>query len=148
MAFSRSGAVAVILAGTVAGPVFAGAAGASSAPTRLTATLRGAEEVPTRGQGSGTARLTLDPETGRVCFNIRLRGVGTTNAGHIHRGGKGVPGDVVIPLYDEATRRPRGCVNDQDTTAIRLILRRPAQYYVNVHIEEYPAGAARGQLRK
>jgi hypothetical protein len=147
MGFSRPAAVAVILAGTV-GPVVAGAAAASSAPTRLTATLRGVEEVPTRGQGSGTARLTLDPATGRVCFNIRLRGVGTTNAGHIHRGGKGVPGPVVIPLYDEATRRPRGCVNDQDTTAIRQVLRRPGRFYVNVHTQEYPAGAARGQLAK
>jgi hypothetical protein len=148
MSARRTTAVAVVLAGAVGGLAIAGGAGAAAKPTKLTATLSGDAEVPEGGQGSGSARLTLDPATGRVCFNIRLRGVGTTAAGHIHRGGSRTAGPVVVPLYGEATRRPRGCVRDQDSDLIRQILRRPGRYYVNVHTARYPDGAARGQLKR
>jgi hypothetical protein len=140
--------MAVALAGVIGGLVLVGGAGATAAPTVLTAELSGDNEVPDEGVGSGTARLTLDPATGRVCFNIRLRGVGQTNAGHIHAGGEDVAGDVLVPLYDEATRRPRGCAEDVGARIIRRILRRPGRYYVNVHTADYPAGAARGQLEE
>ncbi|HWT21892.1 MAG TPA: CHRD domain-containing protein [Solirubrobacteraceae bacterium] len=136
-----------VLASAAAVLTIAGGAGAAAAPTTLTASLSG-EAEPEGGQGSGTARLTLDPATGRVCFNIRLRGVGTTAAGHIHRGAEGVAGPVVIALYGEPTRRPRGCVQDQPAAAIRQILRRPGRFYVNVHTAAHPDGAARGQLER
>jgi hypothetical protein len=31
---------------------------------------------------------------------------------------------------------------------IRAILRRPRRFYVNVHTNDFPGGAVRGQLRK
>jgi CHRD domain len=148
MSVRRTTAVAVMLAGAVGGLAVAGGAGAAAEPQVLMATLSGEEEVPEGGQGSGTARLTLDPATGRVCFNIRLQGVGRTAAGHIHKGGKGVAGDVVVPLYASVTRRPRGCAKAPSTSIVRQILQRPGRYYVNVHTAAYPGGAARGQLQK
>jgi len=148
MTVRRTTAVAVVLASTVGGLVAAGGAGAAAKPQVLNATLSGEEEVPEGGQGSGTARLTLDPATGRVCFNIRLRGVGPTAAGHIHKGAKGKAGDVVVPLYAKPTRAPRGCIKAPSTSIVKQILRRPGRYYVNVHTAEHPGGAARGQLTK
>jgi CHRD domain len=148
LAFRRTFAMATAVAGVVGALVLVGGAGAAAAPTVLTAQLSGDQEVPDEGVGSGTARLTLDPATGRVCFNIRLRGVGPTAAGHIHAGRSGVAGDVLVPLYDQATRRPRGCARDVEAAVIRRILRRPGRFYVNVHTADYPGGAARGQLEK
>jgi hypothetical protein len=147
MAFRRTTALAVVVAGAVGGLVWVGGAGAAAQPTVLTAELSG-ENEPEGGVGSGTARLTLNADTGRVCFTIRLRGVGTTAAGHIHRGGANAAGPVVVPLYGEATRRPRGCVRDQEAAVLRRIIRRPGRYYVNVHTADYPDGAARGQLQE
>jgi hypothetical protein len=121
---------------------------ASSSKHTLKAALTGAAEVPQEGQtGTGTASITLNDETGRVCWrftNLRNLG-GAANAAHIHRGRTGVAGPVVIPLG--ATYRARGCTTASDSL-IESIIRNPGRYYVNVHNATYPAGATRGQLRK
>jgi hypothetical protein len=139
----RSVAAAAVMASMGAGLMLAGTA--SAAPVTMTAKLSGAAEDPP-AQGTGTARVTVNAATGRVCFRITLRGVGTVNAGHIHKGRGGQAGPVFVPLFDQATRRPRGCVRNVQKSAIRAILRNPRGYYVNVHNQQYPAGAARGQL--
>jgi hypothetical protein len=139
-----------LAAAVAAGAVAAGLAvpgAAAGAPTTLRASLSG-EAESTPGEGTGTARVTLDRATGRVCFRIRLEGTGPVLQGHIHRGRRGQDGPVVVALFDGATRRPRGCMEDVQRSVIRAILRKPRNYYVNVHNEEYPGGVARGQLRK
>ena len=75
----------------------------AGAATTLHATLSGKKEVPKAGNGTGTARLTLDAKKGRVCFRIKLRHVGTAMMGHIHKGGKTTAGPITIPLF---ARRP------------------------------------------
>jgi len=148
MTVRRTTAVAVVLASAVGGLVAAAGAGAAAKPQVLNATLGGGQEVPKAGTGQGTARLTLDPATGRVCFSIKLQGVGRTAAGHIHKGAKGKAGDVVVPLYAKPTRAPKGCVKAPSTSIVKQILKKPGKYYVNVHTAEFPGGAARGQLKK
>jgi hypothetical protein len=149
MGLRRTTAVAVVLAGAVGGLTLAGGAGAAAKPTVLTAKLSGSKEVPKAGSGSGTARITLNPTNGRVCFNIKLKGVGTTAAGHIHKGGGGKAGPVFIPLFAKPTKAPKGCVtNASFKQAITAILKKPGGYYVNVHTAKFPDGAARGQLTK
>ena len=117
----------------------------AGATTTLHATLSGKKEVPKAGNGTGTARLTLDAKKGRVCFRIKLRHVGTAVMGHIHKGGKTTAGPITIPLFESPTRQPKGCKRASKAT-IRAIIRKPGRYYVNVHTARYPAGAARGQL--
>ena len=115
----------------------------------LVASMNGRQEVP-RGDrdGRGRARITTDVDRQTVCFRIRLRKVGTVTAGHIHRGERGEAGPVVVPLFDEATRRPRGCVRNVARSTIRRIESDPGDYYVNVHNQRFPDGAVRGQLRE
>jgi hypothetical protein len=123
-----------------------GTSGAAVAATSLSTALTGKSEVPKAGNGRGTARLTLDDRTGRVCFRMRLQNVGQTLMGHIHKGAPGVAGPIVLPLYSKPTMQPKGCVKAR-TSLVKAIERNPSQYYVNVHTRKYPDGAARGQLR-
>jgi hypothetical protein len=122
-----------------------GSGGVAGAATTLHATLSGSAEVPAAGNGSGSATITLRPAQGRICFRITLKHVGTAMAGHIHRGGPGTAGPIVVPLFTQPTRKPKGCAAAKKSV-IRAIQRHPRRYYVNVHTARYPAGAARGQL--
>jgi hypothetical protein len=143
MTRTRRSVVAVAIAGAVgAGLATTGVAGAA---TTLNAKLSGKVEVPKAGNGTGTAKLTLNGKTGRVCFTIKLKHVGVVMAGHIHKGGKGTAGPIVVPLFSTATRKPKGCVT-ADKAIVKAIIRKPGGYYVNVHNAKFPAGAARGQL--
>jgi hypothetical protein len=143
MARTRSSVAALALMGALGAGLTFGAV--AEGATTLHATLSGKKEVPQAGNGSGTASITLKPAKGRVCFNITLRRVGTAMMGHIHKGGPGVAGPIVVPLFAAPTRHPRGCTSAPRAT-IRAIARHPRRYYVNVHTAEFPAGAARGQL--
>jgi CHRD domain len=126
------------------GALFASAAIAGAATT-LHATLSGKKEVPKAGNGTGSAKLTLDAKKGRVCYTIKLKHVGTVMAGHIHKGGKTTAGAISVPLFAKATKQPKGCASAKKSV-IKAIIKKPGAYYVNVHNAKYPAGAARGQL--
>jgi hypothetical protein len=119
-----------------------------AASKTFTASMSGSAEVP-KGDpdGKGTAKLTIDPAKGKVCFDIKLSKVGSVNAGHIHKGAKGKAGDVVVPLFDKATKHPKGCVTKVKKSLLKDIVAHPGRYYVNVHNSTYAPGAVRGQLR-
>jgi hypothetical protein len=125
---------------------------AQDSTTTLTATLTGAAEVPGPGDpdGAGTARITL--EQARVCFDMTWDNIGGANQAHIHQGGPGVAGPIVVPLFEVADPLPpgqngqEGCV-DAEAAVIEAIRQNPAGYYVNVHTPELPKGAIRGQLQ-
>jgi hypothetical protein len=121
----------------------------------LTAILRGSNEVPGAGGASGSASIRLNQGQKRVCFTLTGSGLGRSILGaHIHRGAAGVAGDIVIPL-PTASLAPlehggaaRGCVQNVDVALIKEIRQNPAGFYVNIHTEQFPSGAARGQLAK
>jgi hypothetical protein len=121
----------------------AGAAGAVQKGGSLHATLTGKVEVP-KGDpdGSGTAEVKINGTT--VCWEIKTARVGTIVAAHIHKGGPGVAGPVVVP-FGKAFKS-KGCVNSTPAV-VAAIQRNPSGYYVNVHNATYPGGALRGQLR-
>lgn len=117
--------------------------------------MTGAREVPGPGDpdGRGPAEVTL--RDSRVCFELRWRDIAPPTAAHIHAGMPGVAGPVVVPLFAtaEGTTLPptvtgvQGCVA-ADPGLVRAIRQHPWRYYVNVHNQEYPAGAIRGQLHR
>ena len=116
---------------------------------RRTAQLTGAAEAPGPGDpdGSGTATIRLQLEQGEVCFDLTVSNIGPATAAHIHEGAEGVAGPVVVPLDPAPTGgSSSGCISDVDAALIQNIAQNPGQYYVNVHNEEFPDGAIRGQL--
>jgi hypothetical protein len=117
-------------------------------------TLTGAAEVPGPGDpdASGTAFIALNQGQGEVCFDLSWAGIdGTVAAAHIHVGAAGVAGDVVVPLFAGSfagTDSASACVAGVSEGLIKAIRQDPANYYVNIHSDVFPAGAVRGQLGK
>jgi hypothetical protein len=117
-------------------------------------TLTGAAEVPGPGDAdaSGTALITLNQGRGQVCFDLSWEGIdGTVTAAHIHVGSAVVGGPVVVGLFSGAfagTDSASACISGVDEQLIKAIRQDPANYYVNIHSDVFPAGAIRGQLGK
>jgi len=130
----------------------------------LRASLDGVQEVPDADpDGTGKARVTVDEETGEVCFTVRFNGVGTPNRGHIHTGIAGANGGIVVPFFElvGVPADPRnddledghleGCVTldpavPANAALLADIADHPEEYYVNLHNARFPGGAVRGQL--
>jgi CHRD domain len=128
--------------------------------------LEGAQEVPAADpDGAGTADVTIDVAASEVCFEIKVKDVGTVNRGHIHKAVAGANGDIVIPFFElrpppatpgapasdprndqlESKGTIAGCVT-ADPVLLQDIVDHPADYYVNVHNARFPGGALRCQL--
>jgi len=110
--------------------------------TSLHTTLTGVAETP-KGDpdGSGTAEVKVNGKS--VCWEIKASKVDALTAAHIHKGGAGVAGPVVVAFG--GAYKAKGCTT---TTAMiaAAIKKSPGKYYVNVHNAKYPGGALRGQL--
>ncbi|HEX6712411.1 MAG TPA: CHRD domain-containing protein [Thermoleophilaceae bacterium] len=121
------------------------AVSAFAATKTLTVSMTGKAETP-KGDpdGKGTAKVTLNTSTGRVCFKLTWSGIGNPVAAHIHKGKKGVAGPVVIPFFGAAAKHT-GCVK-ASKSLVGKIAKTPAAYYVNVHTQAFPGGAIRAQL--
>jgi CHRD domain len=115
--------------------------------TTLTAPLGGAETVPEPGApaASGLARLTLDPDTGQVCWELTIEGVGSPTAAHLHTAPRGAVGPVTVALTAGATGPATGCAPVPPELAASVAAN-PAGFYVDVHADDFPSGAVRGQL--
>ena len=140
--------VATLVVGATGGVALAG--GSADA---IFGVLSGANELTEDGKpgagdrnGRGTATAVIDGR--RLCFGITVRDIDEPVAAHIHRGRRNENGPVVVPLRQPESGDPgasSGCVRVQRRLA-RQMLRNPQRFYWNVHTEEFPAGAVRGQL--
>ena len=135
--------VALIALSIVAAPTLA-----NGRPLR--AELSGANELSGGDpDGSGVARLRLNQGRHRICYKIEVADIALpVTAAHIHEGAADVDGAIVVEFgpFDEGTAV--GCVTDLERSLIKAIRRHPADYYVNVHNDEFPDGAVRGQLSR
>ena len=115
----------------------------------LHADLDGASEVPILGDpdATGHAVIRVNSGQGTVCYDITVENVDPILAAHIHIGGAGVPGGIVVHL-PPGGGQISGCTSGVDRDLIKAIRQDPSAYYVNVHNAPFPAGAARGQLEK
>ena len=145
-------ALLAVLATALLAPVGSAAnKGKHKGKRTYTTKLKGSNEVPGPGDpdGKGHATIRLDSKRDRVCFTVETKRMKPPNAGHIHVGDTKTAGPVVVPLFTTASQKKtrHGCVaTTQDV--IDAIRSDPSNYYVNVHNEDFPAGAARGQLHR
>jgi hypothetical protein len=132
-----------------AGVLVLGAGLALSGGRPFTTTMTGEQEAPGPGDpdGSGTARIVINPGTGELCYELTVEGIDTVTGAHIHEAPPGEAGDVVVPLEPPVSGESGDCITISRELALE-ILRNPEDYYVNVHTENYPAGAIRGQLSR
>jgi hypothetical protein len=98
--------------------------------------------------GTGSALLTVNHGQREVCWELSVTDVTLpATAAHIHKAAVDIRGPIVVGLSaPDAAGHASGCVSDRDADLLRDILTNPADYYVNVHTTDYPAGAVRGQL--
>ena len=120
---------------------------AQAAPITLTAAMTADEEVPQKGPAGATGSGTVDLNTdnNQVCYTFITQNLNDpVTAGHIHKGAKGVAGDVLIDLKVTAGNL-KGCVTEEPAK-IQAVLADAQGHYVNLHTQANPAGAVRGQL--
>jgi hypothetical protein len=119
---------------------------ATAAGAKRSTSLSGAEEVPPADpDGTGSARITLNVGQATVCWELTVSNIAPATAAHIHKAPAGVNGGVVVPLSPPTTGSSSGCTTAAPAL-IQDIIDNPEQYYVNVHNDDFPGGAVRGQL--
>lgn len=138
--------MALVAAATILGST--AAAAQEFTGKRFDVTLNGASEVPGPGDqdGSGTATIRINPGQQQVCYTLTVTDIEAATAAHIHEAPAGEAGPVVVDLQFSGTTN-RTCVEVSRDLATEII-RNPNEYYVNVHNEDFPAGAVRGQLSR
>ena len=127
-----------------------GTAGCAEDLEIFTATLSGGNEVPpVTTSATGTATFTL-LDGGMLSYEIVLQSVSNVTAAHIHDGGAGVNGPILVGLYAGPVTGGVSGVLVADTVAVAdsvLTRMRNGSAYVNVHTEGNPAGEVRGQIQ-
>lgn len=124
-----------------------------------------------RGRGEGYV-FGIDGDNRTICYVVLVERIGELDLppgngrqAHIHRGRAGENGPVVVSLAWPQDGRAADCISEDRIlpngapafardpatgeplgTALEILLH-PEDFYINVHNQEYPAGAVRGQLK-
>lgn len=107
-------------------------------------------EYETDGEGAGEDAVgdfsaELDMKAGQMCYMLEVEGLDTVTAAHVHRGKLGEDGPPVVTLELMGDDGDDVCVEVEPDLLKDIANNRPG-YYINVHTEEFPSGAIRGQL--
>ena len=144
----------VFAVAAVALAVVAMATAAEPPATTFVAVLSPDEEVPactaaTNAAGGVFVAHVTDEATGTVEWRLVANNLpGTIVAAHIHLAPKGVAGPVVQPT-PPTPGEENGVIGTgtfSDPLLLAALRADPDNYYVNVHTDLCPGGAARGQL--
>ena len=100
--------------------------------------------------GSGVALITINLGQREICWEMSVSDITLpATASHIHKAAVGVRGGIVVGLTaPDATGLVTGCTAGVSRELLAEILNSPADFYVNVHTSDFPAGAIRGQLER
>lgn len=108
------------------------------------------EPGPGDDDGRGAFLITIDDSRTQLSFDVVVANIGTSFTGaHIHTGGTGVQGPVLVGLMTPAIPFVGERLSGTMTIPAEIgaaIAANPAGHYVNVHTTEFTAGAVRGQL--
>lgn len=117
--------------------------------------LSGGTEVPGPGDPSATGRVEARPaDDGRWCFDMVASGLqGAVVDAHIHEAPAGASGDVVIEIgeptsAEEAVDTWSDVCVSVDVFVEERLLGDATSFYANIHTDDFPDGAIRGQLEE
>jgi hypothetical protein len=96
--------------------------------------------------GSGTAHVTLITSEDRLCYSLEASQIEPATKAHIHEGTAEERGPTVVELDPPPEDSTSSGCTDVNPALLRNLLEKPQRYYVDVHNEEFPHGAIRGQL--
>lgn len=124
---------------------------ADSSVTKLSVVANGANETPNKGSTTGSASgvFVIDTVKSTICFlKMKSKGLSHVIGAHIHLGATGIDGSIFVS-YDIAKFNQKGttCLK-ADHLVLLDIAKYPTDYYFNVHTNDFPGGAVRGQLKK
>ncbi len=159
----NTGATALAVAMAAAGTMLACSSNDPTGPQQsvtYVAQLSGTNEVPAiPGGASGTATFTLDGKS--LSYRVTVTGLsGNAAASHIHVGGAGVNGNIIVPFSAAQVRTGEVAsgiidltlpISNGQTTITGdslLFLLDHGLSYTNVHTGDHPAGEIRGQILK
>jgi hypothetical protein len=108
--------------------------------------LNGAAEFPGPGDADGFGLAGFRIEGNTISFAIMIQHLDPTVASHIHRGGIGVAGPVVVTLTPNYPNNFASGTATASSALIDEIRHNPSGFYVNVHTSDFPNGAIRAQL--
>lgn len=119
---------------------------------QLTAELTPEAEVPGPGDdgasGSFEGTMELREASGELCYELTASGVSSeVVSAHIHRGEEDEAGEIVIELQAPVDGSSSGCETVEAMDLVDL-LEETSSFYVNVHSQDHPDGAVRGQLER
>jgi hypothetical protein len=142
LALSFAASACLIASAALAG------SGVDGGTRRFSADLTGAAEIPGPGDtdGKGKAILELDAAHDHLCYKLRAEGIDEATMAHIHKGAAGVAGDVAAKLEPPAKGVSGSCIQIAPELTQGL-MKKPGDYYVNVHNAAFPNGAIRGQVK-
>jgi CHRD domain len=140
--------ISILLAGALAMLVFAAVSSArpKTGMLHLSATLNAGQEIPKQAVKDATAHGTFSATLSGTHLAWKLtfaKLTGPATAAHIHLGGMGKAGNVVVALCGPCKSGMKG------TGTITASLLKTIQKhgtYVNVHTAKNPGGEIRGQL--
>lgn len=141
----------VLVAGTAiacaAAAVLSSEAQAEDKYAYVGATLFGDNETA-KGAGDdagGNFSAELNLTKGSMCYMLEVDGLDKITMAHIHEGAEGSDGPVVVPLEVSKPGADDTCM-PVDKAVLEKIAKSSKDFYVNVHNEDFPAGAIRGQF--
>jgi hypothetical protein len=116
----------------------------------LQALSNGAAEVPVAGDPDGHGHDMIRASGRRIKYTVSWAKIDRPTMAHLHLGAAGTSGPLVVPLFEmkvpEHVFALTGVVRHVDKSLVTSVRHAPTSYYVNVHNDEFPGGALRGQL--
>jgi hypothetical protein len=114
----------------------------------LEAKLTGEKEVPGPGDPDGSGNAIIKVYEAQVFFTLTVENIAPATAAHIHLGLRDEAGPIVAPLVPPPTEGSSSACVDIPRALSKELREHPRRYYVNVHNQEFPEGAIRGQLHR
>ncbi|MBX2858928.1 MAG: CHRD domain-containing protein [Cellvibrionaceae bacterium] len=113
--------------------------------------MSGAQEVPaTNTAFKGTALLEIDESTFQMRASVDVSAVADVQNIHIHRGGAGVNGDVLVGLsrgnLGFGLEGGTWSLAPESITQGQIDAVKAGNWYFNVHTSRYASGEVRGQI--